>query len=209
MGGHHHFWFTTAEHDALEEPRRVLVREVAAGTTDPTLQRKRVGPGPQALEVVVGLEHQEIAAGVGFCHPLVDAAAVGEDADTSGAIGNDEADRLFRIVGQEHRLDLEGAYAEGAARQHALRFELGDSSRAARCVEGSAEPTGRADVVRMVVGDQDRVERIYGGRSDWEDQRQPAIELLFGKAGVDEEARDDALSRSLEIRGVASGSAAK
>ncbi len=81
-----------------QQAGRGLVIQVTVAARNARLQRLRVIPVHQQVEVVVAFEHQRIAAGEHGFDMAGGGAGIGEHAQTMRAIGKHEVRGLARVV---------------------------------------------------------------------------------------------------------------
>lgn len=189
------------EHDAAEALAQELgdplggigVGQVPVPPGDPLFQGPRVGTAPQHVEVVVGLEDEQIEIGESSPGELAAAPEVGDVPDApAAAVLDDESDRLAGVVGDEERLDLEPGDLDGPSGlepldvRHHVRRQLapleGPGGRPDLDLVAQREPAGAADVVFVLVGQH------HGGDGlgVHADQFHPPLELPTRKPGIDE-----------------------
>ena len=72
-------------HHALHGQHRIVVGQMSDARHDPALQRPRIGPHPQHVEIMIRLEEQAVAAAQMAQHGVVDISEVAGDAD-AGAV---------------------------------------------------------------------------------------------------------------------------
>ena len=153
--------------------RRRLVVQMAEAPGDPLLQRARIVASREQVEVVVALEHQRVAAGQARLDVRRRHADVGQHAEPARAVADDELHRLARVVRHRERPDLERRRSRTRRGCRSRRRASMPSKRAADRRQRAErrpdrDPVARrerrhaADVIGVLVGDEDRGQRVRG-----------------------------------------------
>jgi len=189
--------------DFRQQRRGGLVGQVPLPAEDALLERPRAEGTVDEHFVVVGLEHEGLAAAQAFAGELRGHAEVGGDAEARRAAGQDETDRRVGVVRQGERQDLDVADREGAAVREAIPRQAGAALHAARGVavgeerhaELLVELDEAGDVVGMLVRHADGAQ--LGGIEPR--RRQAAQGFPRGKPRVDQQRR----GRAFDVDAVA------
>lgn len=198
-------------HDFPRGGGGVFVREMAVASGDALLE----APGPAGflkhLQVVVGFEDKD----VGGAHALEDGfrgvAEVGEKTDFRGAGVQEETDGVGGVMGNVERVHADIANLETGAGLKDATIKFGSGLifdgflRGAVAINGDAVLVGKAgqaaDVVRVLVSDEDAVE-FFG---DAADAGEAFGDLSVAETGVNEQAG----FLGLQIGAIAAGAAAE
>ena len=136
---------------------------------DALLELLRITASQQHIEIVIAFEHQRIDAAQHRLHMRGQRAGVGQQSKPHGAVAEYELRRFARIVRHGIRLDFNGANGKTAVtienldRANSGKTTGGSLQRAVgqphRHVELAREACRAADMIVMLVGNQDGVDR--------------------------------------------------
>ena len=152
--------------DAREQACRGTVIEMTELAGDAPLDRLRIVAVRQHLEIVVAFEHQCVAARQARLHVRGGDAEVGQHTQPPASIGAHELHRLASVVRHRKRMNLDRVDREAIMTVEAPHArKLGealrdDRERSEGEPDGGAEASGErrdtADVVAVLMGDQNR-----------------------------------------------------
>ena len=152
--------------------RRIFVGQVPLASQDPLLQGIGVRPGPQAVHVVVALQHQQAHPRQNLLRLRGHIAGVRQNANGAGAV-DAVIHALGGVVGRGKGRDPAGADAEFGSgvpgpqqRLHPRQAIRQLPGGAGTCVQGDGmvlDQGGQAgDMVRVLVGNQNAVQLVHG-----------------------------------------------
>ena len=98
---------------------RLVIGEMAAPARDPPLEVFRIRPGPQHVRLVIALQVCRVDFGERTADGPSGMAEIGEDAQAFVPVLDDEADRVFGVMGRPH-----GVYADIAECQRPAGIEV-------------------------------------------------------------------------------------
>ena len=165
----------------------------------------------QHVEIVVAFEHQRVAPGETVFDMRRRDAEIGKDTHAAGAVADHVLHGLARIVRHRDRNDLEHADRESLVAvepvdvAHPFEAVGDDGERAERRPHRRAVPRGEgghaADMIRMLMGDEDRRQVA---------RREPeALEARFGIANPEAAVDQHAGAAGLDDEAVALAAAAQ
>ena len=171
----------------------VPIREVPVATGDPLLEVPRIGPVPEHLQIVVGLDHQSVeVAKPPPCEPAP-RPEVGREAHSPASPAlDDQPHRLPGVVWNREGLDLEvadlleGTRAQGPRVDPGLRQSqrlVGSGSGPDLEPVASCQNRGTPRVIRMLMGQNQSVQprRVHP------DLGEAPLDLLAGEPGIDQQ----------------------
>src|SRR4051794_10611732 len=172
------------------------IRKMPDAAEDALLYGPRIWPYLQHLDVVVGLDHQQVAVAQVKLHRFRNVSEVVREPDLHALRPEAKPDRIHGVVRNAEALHLDVADPEARARLEGLqnrhrRLPVDCRRGELRHVErlGLLEPPRQdgdaGDVVRMFVGDQDGVDLF----EVLADGRHALPELLHTEPRVDQDAR--------------------
>src|SRR5579872_938369 len=170
-----------------------FVGQVAVAAHDALLHRPGIGSDLQHVEVVIGFEQQHVRAAQMELDRVRDISEIGDDADLDALRLKAKAYRVDGIMRNGEAVDFDVADGQARARLKALQargtaFPIDQRRREATDVNHGSdflrEPRQAADVIRVLVRDQDGVDAVGLLANGCQALR----ELLETEAGVDQDA---------------------
>jgi|GEM_PF-6736292 len=162
---------------------------------DPLLQPLRVTALPQQIVIVVALEHQRVETIQHLLHVHRQRTGVGQEPQAVRAVAEYKLRRFARVVRHRIRLDLDITHrkplvtienAHGIDLRETfcrrLRTTVGNPHRD---IEFSGKARSAADVIVVLVRDQNRVQGISGNAA----AGQPRHRIAEGKSAVGKNSR--------------------
>ena len=189
--------------DVFEELCGGFVGQVPLAAEDALFQRPGAGGAADEIDVVVGLQDEELAAAEAFARDLGGHAEIGGHAHAGRAAGKDEADRVVGVVGEGKGQNGNIADGEGRAggkEVPAQAFGIADVARGFAVgkefeAELPAQDAEAAGMVGMLVADADGAE--LGGVEPG------GIHAPEGFAGGDARVDENGRGRAFDVDAVA------
>ena len=186
---------------------------MAEGSGDSLLERMRIIAVRQQVEIMIAFENQRVTARKAPLDAARRRAKIGQHAQSPRAIGDDELHGLARVMRHRERMDLEradGEHVMAVETEHMVHLGevSGDGHQRAECRPHRNAMTGResghtADVIGMLVGDENRRQRIGHEAKT----RKPHRRVANAKAAVDHDA-GAAASQAIAFAAAAGGRSA-
>ena len=143
-----------------------VVRQVPLATHDALFHRPRIRPYLQHFEIVIGLQYQQIRATQMELNRIRQIAEIGDQPDLDALRAKAKSHRIDGVMRDGKAVDLDVADGERGPGLKTIQLgcvlapgngrsrEAGDINR---CVQVPGERNQSADVIGVLVGDQNRV----------------------------------------------------
>ncbi len=189
--------------DPREQLRRGLVAQVPEAPGDALLERSRIAPALEHRDIVIAFEHQRVAPRQARLHVRRRHTEIGQNPQPMRTVADHILHRLARVVRNGDGPDFERADREGVVAVEAIDVRhpletLGHLAERPECrpYRGCVARGKRrhpADVVRMLMGDEDRSQIVGGQAAPGEPlfgiaNAETAVDQDPGRAGLDDEA---------------------